>query len=63
LIDDTIAAARPLKGLPDVDKELVILLVHSEGALIVPAVQSEENGAGLIFLGTRGRDHEINSFV
>ncbi|WP_033543488.1 alpha/beta hydrolase family protein [Planococcus sp. CAU13] len=49
-IDDGAAALRFLKDHPNVDSEKVVILGHSEGALMAPAVHKEESAAGLILL-------------
>lgn len=48
LIDDAIAVVNQIKRLPEVTE--VIILGHSEGAVIAPAVQLETKATGLILL-------------
>lgn len=50
LIDDASAAIRYLKSHPQVDSDRLIILGHSEGALLAPAVHQKEDAAGLILL-------------
>ena len=48
LIDDAIAVVTTIKRLPDVTD--VVILGHSEGAVIAPAVQLETKASGLMLL-------------
>lgn len=50
LIEDAVHCLRFLKKHPEVDESRVLILGHSEGALIAPAVHDEERVAGLIML-------------
>lgn len=50
LIDDGAACVRFLKKHPAVDPENILILGHSEGALIAPAVHKKEPVSGLILL-------------
>ena len=49
-IDDAAACLRFLKNHPNVDPENVLILGHSEGALMAPAVHQVEPAAGIILL-------------
>lgn len=49
-IEDATAGLRFLKSHPDVDSENVVILGHSEGALMAPAVHGQEPAAGIILL-------------
>ncbi len=49
-IEDATSALRFLKNHPQVDAENVVILGHSEGALMAPAVHQQEPAAGLILL-------------
>lgn len=49
-IDDAVAGVRLLKNHPQVDQEKVLILGHSEGAIIAPAVHEKEPVSGLILL-------------
>lgn len=50
LIDDAVDCVNFLKNNPDVDANRVIILGHSEGALIAPAVHEKSAVSGLILL-------------
>ncbi|MBB6451680.1 hypothetical protein HNQ94_000101 [Salirhabdus euzebyi] len=50
LIDDAVAGVNFLKNHSQVDKEKVLILGHSEGALIAPAVHEKSPVSGLILL-------------
>jgi uncharacterized protein len=50
LIDDAVQCVNFLKNHSQVDKEKIIVLGHSEGALIAPAVHKKSNVSGLILL-------------
>lgn len=50
LIEDASAAVCYLKDHPRVDSDQIIILGHSEGALLAPAVHQKEAVAGLILL-------------
>lgn len=50
LIEDAVACVQFLKMHPKVDRDRVILLGHSEGALLAPAVNSNESVSGVILL-------------
>lgn len=50
LINDMAAALRFLKSRPEVDASQVYLLGHSEGALLLPALQLREPAKGLMLL-------------
>jgi len=50
LVDDAVAAVQFLKSLPEVDPKKVIVLGHSEGAMIGTAVAAKEELGGLILL-------------
>ena len=49
-IDDTVSAVRFLKNAEGIDPNRIIILGHSEGAFIAPAVYSQEPTNGLILL-------------
>lgn len=49
-IEDAAAAMRFLKSYPEVDSDRVVILGHSEGALMAPAVHVQEAAAGMILL-------------
>lgn len=49
-IADAVSAVRYIKTVKEVDSERIIVLGHSEGAFIAPAVCSEEMPNGLILL-------------
>ncbi|MFE8703118.1 alpha/beta hydrolase family protein [Cytobacillus sp. FJAT-54145] len=50
LIDDATAAVRFLKEQPQVDPNNIVILGHSEGAIIAPAVHKKEEVNALILL-------------
>ena len=50
LIDDAVECVRFLQNHPKVDREKVLILGHSEGALIAPAVHKKAPVSGLILL-------------
>lgn len=50
LIDDAVACTKFLQNHPNVDKEKLFILGHSEGALIAPAVHQKIPVSGLILL-------------
>lgn len=50
LIDDAAACVQFLQSQPNVDKEKIFILGHSEGALIAPAVHKKKPVSGLILL-------------
>ncbi|MFC2949874.1 alpha/beta hydrolase [Virgibacillus sediminis] len=50
LIEDAVAAIRFGKAHPTVDDQKIILLGHSEGSIIAPAIHEEEPVQGLILL-------------
>jgi alpha/beta superfamily hydrolase len=50
LVDDAESAVQFLKTRPEVDSERIIILGHSEGCMIAPAVNSRLPQAGLILL-------------
>lgn len=49
-ISDAVSAVRFLKSVKEVDPQKIIILGHSEGAFIAPAVYSQEPTNGLILL-------------
>lgn len=49
-IEDAAEGLRFLKNHPEVDSENVLILGHSEGALMAPAVHEKELAAGIILL-------------
>ncbi|MCP8969864.1 alpha/beta hydrolase [Ectobacillus ponti] len=51
LVDDAVACLRFLKQQPAVDSEQVIILGHSEGAILGPAAYAKEPVAGMMLLG------------
>lgn len=50
LIDDAASCVQFLQSQPNVDKEKIFILGHSEGALIAPAVHKKTPVSGLILL-------------
>jgi hypothetical protein len=50
LIDDAVDCVRFLKSHPKVDPERILIVGHSEGAIIAPAVYKEIPVAGLVLL-------------
>lgn len=50
LIDDAASAIRFLKEYRDVDESRIIILGHSEGAVLAPAIHHKEAVSGLILL-------------
>jgi alpha-beta hydrolase superfamily lysophospholipase len=60
LVDDACYMIRFLKSRPEVNPERVIILGHSEGSLIAPAVNNREQVAGLVLLaGAADPGHEL----
>lgn len=51
LIDDAISVIRYVKALPYVDENKVLVLGHSEGAMIATLLSEKEDTAGLLLLG------------
>lgn len=61
-IEDAAAALRFLKSHPEVDSENVVILGHSEGALMAPAVHEQEPAAGIILLaGGAGASKDLSA--
>lgn len=52
LVDDSESAVRYLQSRPEVDKDRIIVLGHSEGGLIAPALHARQSLAGLILLAS-----------
>lgn len=50
LIDDGVACIRFLKEHPQIDPKRIVIVGHSEGALLAPAIYVRESVAGLILL-------------
>jgi alpha/beta superfamily hydrolase len=50
LVDDAESAVRFLQSRPEVDHERIIILGHSEGSMIAPAVNTRTPAAGLVLL-------------
>lgn len=50
LIEDAVASIRFLKGHSDIDENRIIILGHSEGAVLAPAIYHQESVSGLILL-------------
>lgn len=61
-IDDAAVCMQFLKNHPNVDPDNVLILGHSEGALIAPGVHKKEGAAGLILLaGAAGPYKELTA--
>lgn len=63
LINDATACVKFLQNLSEVEKERILILGHSEGALIAPAVYNKVAVSGLILLsGAAGPSKDLSSF-
>ena len=50
LVNDGAAAVEAVRKLPEINPERIFLLGHSEGAVLLPAINKKAQAAGLIFL-------------